>query len=429
MRCQEVRECKQESHFEPAKRDAPASRSGIALWRVERGDCIVYPATGFADGGAYASFALLAYARIDFMKNNREPHQHSSPETGMRLPSAAWAIVVATVLLQACATRSTVDPALMSFDESRLPPADVSLNIPGLGPCTDNPDRSLHLNSRQPVTVLVHGCYGSSGQFRGIAQVLAFHQQQTACFTYDDRAGLDVSAAALVVAIDQLAKAIKSPPATAQVTLIGHSQGALIARRSLTTRPAIPVGGGETKLRLVTISGPFSGIAAADACGSPIVKVLSLGLIAPMCRWGTGDKWSDITYWSDFIRSPGALSRQVQSHLKIDTDERGSCRQVVDDRCIEDDFTFSLEEQRHPAVDGDAAAEGVEVKAGHVEIVGDKRVAPVKLISILQKNGIMRPTEPQRIAALNFLLATLYQDDAFAVSPESPLVKQAPDIP
>jgi Palmitoyl protein thioesterase len=336
----------------------------------------------------------------------------------MSLSRFAMVIAAVAVLLQACAMRGPIEPALMSFDQSRLPPADVSLDIPGLGPCTDNPDRTLRLNSQHPVTVLVHGCFGSTGQFRGLAQVLAFHGQQTACFSYDDRASLDVSATGLAASIDQLVKVTKNALSTTPVTIIGHSQGALIARRSVTVNQPNPIGRGITGLGLVTISGPFAGIAAADACGSPVVRALSLGLIGPLCRIGTGDKWSDITYSSDFIRHPGLLSKQVRSHLKIDTDERGSCRRTVDDKCVEDDLTFSLEEQRNPAVDNEASTTVVEVKAGHVEIVGDNRVAPVKLITILQKNGIIRPTEPQRVTAFELLLAKLYRDDAFALHVE-----------
>jgi pimeloyl-ACP methyl ester carboxylesterase len=280
----------------------------------------------------------------------------------------------------------------------------------------------------QPVTVLVHGCYGSSGQFRGLAQVLAFHGQQSACFTYDDRAALDVSAAELAAAIDRLVQPMKAAPGTAQVTLIGHSQGALVARRALTAGQRKPIGGRETKIGLVTISGPFAGIAAANACGSPAVRVLSLGLIAPMCRIGTGDKWADITYSSDFIRNPGSLGEQVHGHLKIDTDEHGSCRRTANDECIEDDYTFSLDEQRNPAVDRDAAAKVVEVKAGHVEIVGDHRVAPVKLISVLQQHGILRPTEPQRIAALNLFLARLYRTAPLASHSAPPQAHQPAGI-
>lgn len=324
----------------------------------------------------------------------------------MRVSVPSRIIVLAAFVLQGCATQSPIDPALMSFDQSRLPPADVTLNIAGLGPCTDNPDRSLRLNSREPVTVLVHGCYGSSGQFRGLAQLLAFHGQQSACFTYDDRASMDVTGAELATAVDRLVKQSNVP----QVTVIGHSQGALVARRSLTDSAPKPIGSDSTRLSLVTISGPFAGIASANACGSPTLRVLSLGLIAPMCSIVTGDKWSEITYSSDFIRRPGDLIRQVQSHLKIDTDERGSCRQRVDDKCAEDDHVFSLDEQRNPVVDRHPVTKVVEVQAGHVEIVGDKYVAPVKLIAVLQQSGVMRATEPQRVTAFDQLLARLYGD-------------------
>ncbi len=72
-------------------------------------------------------------------------------------------------MLGGCATTGKPDSAYYYMEQGNLPPADVSLNIPGLGPCTDNPDRTLHLNSSQPINVLTHGCFGSSGEFRGLA--------------------------------------------------------------------------------------------------------------------------------------------------------------------------------------------------------------------------------------------------------------------
>ncbi len=122
----------------------------------------------------------------------------------------------------------------------------------------------------------------------------------------------------------------------------------------------------------------------------------------------TGDKWSEITYNSDFILQPGTLNRQVQSYLKVVTDERDSCRQLKNGKCAESDEIFSLEEQSNPAIDQDPAEKIIEVKARHVEIVGDKQIAPVKLVSILQQNGIMNPTEPARMANLNLLMSRLY---------------------
>ena len=323
-----------------------------------------------------------------------------------------WPALIGVLFLQACALTPAVDPALLSIDGSRLPPPDFSATIPGLGPCTDSPERTLRLSAAEPVTVLVHGCFGSTGQFRGLAQVLAFHGQQTACFTYDDRAALDVSATELAASLDQLARLLKPAPAAIPVTLIGHSQGALVARRAVSTRQPRVIGDDASKMRLLTISGPFAGIAAADACGSPLVRTLSLGLIAPMCRLGTGDKWADITYSSDFIRNPGTLRTQVRQHFKIDTDETGSCRRAVDGACVEHDLTFTLAEQRNPAVDRDPATEVVEVKAGHVEIVGDTRQAPLKLIAILQDKGIIAPTDPRRVDALKQLLAGVYGDSS-----------------
>ena len=313
-------------------------------------------------------------------------------------------VVAMIALLEGCSTNSTVYPDLQTFDKAQLPPADVSLSIPGLGPCTDNPDRTLHLNSQQPVTLLVHGCFGSSGRFRGLAQVLAFHGQQTVCFTYNDRDSMMLSSNQLISALEQLSQQINNQ----QVTVIGHSQGALISRKALVSTRPDPLRNSNLQLRLVTVSGPFSGIAAAKQCGNPVTRVLTLGLIGPMCKIITGDKWSEITYTSEFILQPGQLHKQVVEYIKIDTDERGACRKSENGRCTETDDVFSLEEQRNESIDRDPNANIVEVMAGHVEIVGDEHVAPVKLIEILQNKGILNSTAPQRKADLNLLLTKVY---------------------
>ena len=219
------------------------------------------------------------------------------------------------LLLGGCATREAPNPAFYRIDPGNLPAADVSLSIPGLGPCTDDPDRTLHLNSQQPVNVLTHGCFGSSGQFRGLAQVLAFQGQQTACFTYDDRDRLETSATELRRAVNQLADQTSVP----LITVIGHSQGALIARKSMTSLSVAPPRR-EVSLRLVTISGPFSGIELARTCGREWLKWVSLGILPLSCYIVTGPKWEDITYSSRFILQPGALIPEVGNYLKIDTD-------------------------------------------------------------------------------------------------------------
>jgi hypothetical protein len=80
--------------------------------------------------------------------------------------------------------------------------------------------------------------------------------------------------------------------------------------------------------------------------------------------------------------------------LKIVTDERGTCRRrAPSGRCVESDFVFSRAEQYHPRVDGHPGLHNVEVKAGHVEIVGEAGVVPEKLLHILQRRRLM-PTTP-----------------------------------
>jgi pimeloyl-ACP methyl ester carboxylesterase len=318
----------------------------------------------------------------------------------------ALILASAICLLAGCASTNPNDPPLLTFDSGKLPPADVALKIEGLGPCTDNPDRTLHLDSRQPVTVFVHGCFGSAGLFRALAQVHAFHGQQTACFTYNDRDSMMVSSGQLGSSLDSLSARMHNK----QITVIGHSQGGLIARKDA-------VKARDIDLRLVTISAPFAGIASAETCGSPAARLWSLGLTVPLCKIITGDKWYEITYASDFIRKPGPLIGQVGRYLKIVTDERGTCRRFDDDKiCAESDYVFSLDEQRNPGVDEAGGVKITEVTAGHVEIVGNRRVVPVKLIAILQQNGILNPTEADRSAAFNTLLAELYLRDAQASS-------------
>jgi pimeloyl-ACP methyl ester carboxylesterase len=317
-------------------------------------------------------------------------------------------LITLLILLGGCAMHEPLNPAYFEIDPGHLTQANLTLNIPALGPCTDNPDRSLHLDASQPVNVLVHGCFGSSGQFRGLAQVLAFHGQQSACFTYDDRADLTSSATELRHAVEQLAELSHVP----QITVIGHSQGALIARKSLTDLSNTPPLPYSTDLRLVTISGPFDGILAAQTCGKTWLYPYTLGLLPASCYLVTGAKWADITDTSRFIREPGALIPQVSHYLKIDTDERDSCRRTVGGRCVESDFIFSMAEQRNSLVETGSRSQRVEVRAGHVEIVGDKRVAPTKLIRILQEQGVLRPTTADRQTAFSMLLTRVYQDDS-----------------
>ena len=99
----------------------------------------------------------------------------------------------------------------------------------------------------------------------------------------------------------------------------------------------------------------------------------------------------------------------MTQYLKVVTDERNTCRRPsADGKCLEDDYIFSLPEQYNPVIDSYPQLTNVVVKAGHVEIVGNKRVAPRKLLNILQQYKMLAPTPPQRQAAFERLLAELY---------------------
>ncbi|HEX5391806.1 MAG TPA: alpha/beta hydrolase [Rhodocyclaceae bacterium] len=311
--------------------------------------------------------------------------------------------VLLGVLLSGCASRSSIPVDAPDPGQAGTP--DVQVQVEGLGPCNDGPDRTLHLDSSQPLTILVHGCRGSAGKFKVLAEVLAFHGQQTACFSYDDRQNLMATSGRLAAAISNVSEHLKSP----HVTVVGHSMGGLIARKGVVAERPDPVKTPNVNLRLVTISAPFAGIASANPCANTLYRVLSLGINDLACRVISGDKWYDITSASDFIRQPGELLPQVKDYLKVTTDERNTCRSVDDNgRCLESDYIFSLEEQRHPLIDGKGHTVGVVVPAGHVEIVGENGVMPHKLIQVLQENGVIRPTEPWRQAEFGRLLARLY---------------------
>ena len=307
--------------------------------------------------------------------------------------------------LSGCSTTFSDDPALWVYDRGSLPNADIQLKIDGLGPCTDNPDRTLHLNSNSPVTILAHGCFASAGRFRALAEVSAFHGQQTACFNYDDRDSLMVSSEQLITSLKKLNMATKNK----NFTIIGHSQGGLITRKALVREWESSLVDEDINLSLVTISAPVGGIYAASHCGSPFMRVATLGLIVPACYAVSGGKWYEITPQSDFIQKPGKLIPQVRDYLKIVTDEKNTCRHLdKDGSCAEDDYVFSLEEQYMKTVDQDERLKNVELHAGHVEIVGDHKIAPRKLISILQNKGYMPVTSAKRKDDLERLLAVLY---------------------
>ena len=313
--------------------------------------------------------------------------------------------LILLIMLTGCASVPGYQPDPQPREAGRLPEPDLAIVIPGLGPCTDAADRTLRLNSRQPVTVLVHGCEGSAGRFRSLAQLYAFHGQQAVCFSYDDRDSLMVSSAQLIAALDGLAAHMHNPG----LSVLGHSMGGLVTRKALERDRPDHWQRNGVNLQLMTISAPLAGIGMAEFCGYTAAQWLSFGVVPGICRIVTGDNWYEITSSSDFIRRPGPLLPTVQKYLKVVTDERDTCRRRSPGGvCLESDYVFSLGEQYQPVVDGYPQLANVEVKAGHVEIVGDRNVVPRKLLDILQQQGMLAPTPPERRTAVERLLAELY---------------------
>lgn len=344
------------------------------------------------------------------MDQNSNFIQLEYPVKIMKISILAFAALSVLLFLQFGCAKPPIpsDPKLKKIDSSYLPAPDLYLNISGLSPCTTSTETEIHLNSREPVVVLVHGCKGSAGRFRALAQVFAFHGQQTVCFSYNDRDSLVESSSELVDALSELSLAMDHQ----KMTIIGHSQGGLIARKALVEE-------GETKsfeksaaqMQLVTISSPFAGIAAADHCAQLSARLWSFGLVVPFCKLISGDKWYEITKPSPFMQKPGVLMAKVTDHIKVVTDESGSCRSFDSDgTCAQDDFVFSVDEQYSEAVDQSARVENIELLAGHVEIVGDYNITPDKLITLMQQKGILRETPVTKQELLSVLLSHLYDE-------------------
>lgn len=313
-------------------------------------------------------------------------------------------VLLIALALGGCATAHR-PAAVEAPDPGRLPSAQRAVSVEGLRPCSDGADGTLQIDPTQPVNILVHGCNGSTGKFRSLAEVLAFHGQQSACFTYDDRVSLMVSSGQLAQAVASLAQHLEKP----RVTVIGHSLGGLVARKALVADRPDPLPDRPVDVRLVTVSAPFSGIAAARGCAAPVLRVATLGVNDLVCWLISGDSWYEITYASEFIRKPGSFAPQVRGHLKVITDERGTCRRRGEyGQCVESDHIFSLEEQRYPPVASVPRTTDVVVPAGHVEIVGEDGVIPRKLIAVFQREGVVTATPPERQSAFQDLLAQLY---------------------
>jgi hypothetical protein len=314
-------------------------------------------------------------------------------------------VYIFVLILTGCTSSLSYIPERQQLDRSRLPAPDITVSIPNLSSCTDSDDKSIQIDSNSPLTVLVHGCNGSAGRFRSLAQLYAFHGQQAVCYSYDDRDSLVHSADKLAIAVSKLADITNNQ----DISIIGHSMGGLVARKAVEedNKKSNPLN--DKNLELITISAPLAGIEAAKHCGIKPLHWLSVGVIPGICWLITGDNWSEITFSSNFIMYPEPLLPSVQKYLKIVTNEESTCRRAASDgSCIESDYVFNLSEQYQIKIDSYPNVIGVQVDAGHVEIVGDKSIVPKKLLSILQEHGMLSYTPSDRKEALERLLAYLY---------------------
>lgn len=308
-------------------------------------------------------------------------------------------------LLAGCSIAPIYAPDAQPIETGRLPVPDKTVTVPDLGPCTDAPDQTLHLNSNHPVTVLVHGCDGSAGRFRSLAQLYAFNGQQAVCFSYDDRVSLTRTSDRLITALDNLSR----QTGNRNINVIGHSMGGLIARKAMERERSSKWTQKDIDFNLVTVSAPLGGIKVARDCGNSVLHWATLGVLPGLCWMVSGDNWYEITSHSKFIQQPGPLLSSVHRYIKVVTDERNACRRRNNDgSCLDDDYIFSLPEQYQSTIDNYSNLTNVEVKAGHVEIVGDSNSAPRKLLSILQSQGLLALTPPERKVAFERLLAELY---------------------
>ena len=315
----------------------------------------------------------------------------------MRSWCLAPPLLSATLAAGCCGASLSTAPAIQVGAEKPGAP------IPGLAVCDRSSGGILHLAPSRPLTLFVHGCKDSGGRFRELAQVFEAHGQQTACFNYDHRSSLERSSGELVTTIE----ALKARLPKGRVTVLAHSQGGLVARRAFIREreDALRHDDGWS-YRLLTVSAPFGGIKASSDCRKTWLHVVTLGVTVAVCNLIAGSNWDEIPPGSGFMTRPGSLVPEVDAVLKVVTDERGAC-QSPDGAC-KSDFVFSVGEQQNAAVDGDKRLEAVEVRAGHVEIVGGDGKVPAKLIALLQERGILAQTPPEKREEIALLLRRIY---------------------
>ncbi len=235
--------------------------------------------------------------------------------------------------------------------------------------------------------------------------MFSLHGQQSLCFRYDDRARITKVARELRFALDEVSKHLQHP----HLTVLGHSQGGLVARAALAGDMTTAGTPSDHRVRLVTVSSPFAGIRAASHCGLTAMRFLSLGTSLAVCRTIAGAKWRDIHFNAALVQRPATLAAFVEQHVQVITDEANTCRQRrTDGTCLRDDFVFGIDEQQNPRVEADRRVASEVIAAGHAEIVGSDSVEPQKLVEVLQETGVLLPTPPDKRVALRALFERLF---------------------
>jgi len=256
-----------------------------------------------------------------------------------------------------------------------------------------NPEQGVaDVRRDEDLVVLVHGCNSSIVKFQNLAAEFESRGQQVACFPYDDRDSMVSSARELNIALD----ALRGRLGSGHVTLIGHSQGGLIARQAATAVDESPV----QVTQLVTISAPFSGIRSARSCGNLPLHILTFGISVGVCQMIAGRKWTEIHGHAPFMVAPPALAPEVQHHLAVVTDEADACRGRRDKQCEQDNVMFTLQEQglRHLE---EKRVERQVVRAGHSAIVGEEGRVSAALVGLLEAENILQAVrEETAVAAL-----------------------------
>lgn len=267
---------------------------------------------------------------------------------------------------------------------------DPGVHVRGLVACGESEDAQLRLDPARPLVVFVPSRGDPGTRYREIASRFELQGEQVACFAYDQRRSLEESSARLIRTLDELESRL--PPS--RTVIMGHDTGGLLARRALIRerKDALRTGNGYT-YALVTVAAPFAGIRSSADCGRTWLQVFTLGASALVCNLLAGETWQELPPGSAFVTHPGTLLPQVEEAIQVVTEERGACRRrAVDGSCLAPDTVFTVGEQRNEVIERDPRLRRVQVSAGHAEIVGEVGIPPAKLITVLEKEGILNPS-------------------------------------